>query len=177
MGARITMPQRKNYDQELFKEGGTIVGGVIGGISGAAAGGVGAAPGAVGGAMLGRNIGGMVGGIASPDRASPQAIGGQGVAVPGRSSQPGLLDTAAAGASAYQGVSNFNPGGQGAGLREGTGNVPQSTPMQRRMDTQQSAMALADADTALGKLPKQYQDEYGPAIRQARMADRYGRTS
>lgn len=49
--------------------------------------------------------------------------------------------------------------------------VAQSTPMQRRMDSQGGAQPdqLAQADQALTQLPPEYQQQYGPMIRRARM--------
>lgn len=51
----------------------------------------------------------------------------------------------------------------------------QSTAMQRRIDTiapQQDTMAdLAAADQAVASLPKPLQQQYGPAIRRARMLE------
>lgn len=163
MGRRIQMPQRKNFEAELLKDGGTVVGGVIGGIYGGPGG-------AAGGAMLGRNVGSVAGGVLSPDRPPPPAVGGGQVASSVKQQRPGLLDTAAGAAGAYQGIDNFredlksdpDPG-------FAAGNVPQSsTPMQRRMSAYDNANALADADAALERMPPDYQQQYGPTIKQAR---------
>jgi len=159
------MPGRRNHDAELFKEGGTIVGGVVGGLIGAAEGGVGAPAGAAGGAALGRGIGASAGQILSPDRPTPSVQRGQGVAAPGQSQQPGAMDTAFAAYGAYEGAGSFNAkagGGQTAA---------QPSAMQRRMDTQSDAVALAEADAALDQMPPEYKQRYGPSIKQARYLD------
>lgn len=172
MTSRVIMPQRKNFDAELFKEGGTIVGGVVGGIVGAKAG----APvqGAAGGALLGRGIGGMAGGLVAPDRPTPQVQRGGGIVSPERPQQPGLLDTAAGAAGAYEGVNNFGArygGGPSASITD-THDIPQSsTPIQRRMESQHDSVKLAEADAALDQAPPEYQQRYGPAIKQARYLD------
>lgn len=164
MGRRIQVPQRKNFEAELLKDGGTIVGGVVGGIAGGASGGpAGAVGGATGGAMLGRNIGGFAGGLLAPDRAQPAPVGGGQVASPARQQQPGLLDTAAGAAGAYQGVSNFD-----AKAPAGDGNT---SAIQRRMDAQRTSNDLAAADAALQQASPEDQQRYGPAIKNARYLD------
>lgn len=53
------------------------------------------------------------------------------------------------------------------------------TAMTRRMDSIDSnpSQDLAQADAALQQLPQQYQDQYGPMIRRARMIDQNGGTA
>ncbi len=169
MRSSVMMPQRKNFDAEVFKDGGTVVGGVIGGV-------LGGPGGAVEGGLLGRGVGGVAGGIVSPDRPGPAPVGGGQVAAPGRAQQPGVLDTAAGAAGAYQGASKFGSIGSSSDAGNATGNIPQqSSPMQRRYDQMQQSEDLAAADAALAKAPPEYQQQYGPAIANARYLDKQRR--
>lgn len=67
-------------------------------------------------------------------------------------------------------------GGKVGGVLGGNAQTPQavssdvkSGPMARRME--EPGVELQKADQALSQLPPQYQDQYGPMIRRARMLD------
>ena len=115
--------------------------------------------------MLGRSLGTFAGGMVAPDRPSPQPVGGGQVATQSRAQQPGLLDTAAGAAGAYQGVSGFGDSMKDSGGGDNTSAI------QRRMDTQRDSLALADAEAALNNAPPEYQQQYGSAIKNARYLD------